>query len=44
MIEGGEFFQCQAVLGFEEEAEVTGFVEGLFFDEDVEVIGERPNF
>ncbi len=37
-----EFFQRLAILGFEEKPEVAGFVEVLLFDEDVELVGERP--
>lgn len=37
-----EAFQGFSVLGFEAQAGVAGFVEVLLFDEDVEVVGERP--
>jgi hypothetical protein len=43
-MEGGEGWDVDAVavFGFEEESEVAAFVEVLFFDEDVEVVGEGP--
>lgn len=40
--DAGEFFQCQAVFGFEEETEAARFVEVLFFDQNVELIRKRP--
>ena len=43
-MEGGEAWNADAVsiLGFEQVPEVAAFVEVLFFDQDVEFIGERP--